>query len=172
MFSFQNIIGFFSSAIMGNSFTQFINALRQGWPTKALELYRGDKKLRSAVKGKLNESLGPEHYENTVLHYTAMLKMKELYCELISDGGKPDMKNKDRRNCLHLMCLVGATSNTQVVCDMMRHTLEYGLTGMDMEHVLEERDVVSLFDDDRYRLVAWINCEPSMSKIFCDQYNS
>lgn len=128
---------------MGNSFTQFANALRQGLPQKASELYYSDKKVRNAVWSRMNENLGEEYNDNTVLHFTAMLKMKELYCELIAIGGKPDMKNGNRRNCLHLLCVVGSRGGTEEeVREMMKYTLDYGLHGMDLQHVLEERDDV------------------------------
>ena len=142
MFSLANVSKFLSSLVMGNSFTQFINVLKQGSPSKAEELYNGDKKLRASVRTRLNENLGPDYNGNTVLHYTAMLKMKSLYCELISEGGKPDMKNNDRRNCLHLICLVSQKSSPEFACEMMRYTLEHGLAGMDVQHVLEEQDEV------------------------------
>ena len=47
-------------------------------------------------------------------------------------------QNKQRQNCIHLICLRALTPRIRT--DMLRFTLEAGLYGMDLEHVLEERD--------------------------------
>jgi len=81
--------------------------------------------------------LGNRGDDSTALHCTAKFGMKKLYIDLINHGGKPDQRNKQGKNCLHLICGQGRGEDRT---EMLRFTLEAGLYGMDMCHVLEERD--------------------------------
>lgn len=121
---------------MGSSFSSFREALRKGHGREASDLYYSKKSLRDSVLP--NHPLGYGREDNTALHYAAKLGLKDLYVDLINRGGKPDQKNKRGQNCLHLICGEPGTQRT----DMLRFTLEAGLYGMDLAHVLEEKDEV------------------------------
>ena len=124
---------------MGNSSSVFLNALRQGDVTRAKDLYRTKISLREGLEP--NQSLGTEHGENTYLHYAALYGMDQMYRDLINLRGKPDMKNSQRRNCLHLICL-NEKGSGKTKCEMLQLTLKEGLKGMDIQHLLCEKDEV------------------------------
>lgn len=124
---------------MGNQAAQFQKAVREGDTSKAYSLYY----TREVVRQKLepNVSLGPEYRGNTCLHYVAYFAMRKLYEDMITEHrGKPDMKNEDRQNCLHLLCATGEEGS--VKRDMLQFTLTKGLPGMDLQHLLKEKDSV------------------------------
>lgn len=125
----------------GNSSSAFLKALSRGDTEKAGELYRTKEQLRENIDPSLR--LGPDHEDNTYLHYAALYGMKDMYFDLLSRHGMPDMKNSQRRNCLHLICL-GQKINDQVKQEMLTRTLEEGLQGMDLQHILGEKDKVKL----------------------------
>ena len=134
----------FVSSLMGNQFTQFCQALKHGQCSKAGEMYFGSKKLRDAVLSRVNEPLGPEHDHNSVLHYAAKLKMEKIYAELLHSDrcpGVPDLKNSQRRNCFHLICLTAIDS--QKAPGMLETTVDF-LKGqkVDVAHLLAEKDEV------------------------------
>ena len=134
----------FVSSLMGNHFTHFCQALKNGQCSKAHDAYFGNKKLREVVLSKVNESLGPEHDQNSVLHYVAKLKMKTIYTELLySDRcpGVPDLKNSHRRNCFHLICL--DAKEPAKALNMLECTIGF-LKGqkVDVAHLLAEKDKV------------------------------
>ena len=135
---------------MGNNVSnQFLRALRDEDVVKASELYHSKAQLRAGLQPNLN--LGSEHHDNTYLHYAAHLGLSEMYENLIHEHGKPDMKNAQRRNCLHLICHKPSTGGTTNGCDdvtkcnMLRLTMADGLAGMDLKHLLAEKDEVSYF---------------------------
>ena len=133
---------------MGNWSSQFVGALRNGDVGKASELYLSKAQLRSGLQP--NQALGPD--DNTYLHHSARLGMAQMYQDLIVLKGKPDMKNAQRRNCIHLICLQpsaeghsagGHYDEGQVKREMLEYTLKEGLEGMDLRHLLAEKDEVS-----------------------------
>lgn len=134
------------SHLMGNQFGQFCHALKHGQYSKARELYFGSKKLREAVLSKVNESLGPEHEDNSVLHYAAQYKLERMYVELLNSNrspGVPDMKNNQRRNCFHLICL--NTVNSEVALSMLEITVNFLKSQkLDVAHLLAEKDEVRM----------------------------
>ena len=121
---------------MGTSYSHFREALRKGHAREASDLYYSKKSLRDSVLP--NHPLGCDEEDNTALHYAAKFGLKEMYVDLINRGGKPDQKNKRGKNCLHLICGQPGKQRTF----MLRFTLEAGLYGMDLAHVLEEKDEV------------------------------
>ena len=127
-------------SVMGSQYSQFISALKQGDALTALDCYNKKKAVRDAIKP--NDPLGTENRGNTVLHYVAKLNLRTVYAELLDRGGKPEFKNDDRKNCLHLICQ-GPCEDQTLKEDMLHTTIEIGLVGMDVEHVLTEKDVVS-----------------------------
>lgn len=127
-------------SVMGGYHSRFISALKQGDAVAALDYYNKKKNVRDAIKP--NEPLGAEHRGNTVLHYTAKLNLRSVYTNLLDRGGKPEYKNDYRMNCLHLICQ-GPCEDQALKEDMLRITIEIGLCGMDVEHVLTEKDIVS-----------------------------
>lgn len=135
---------------MGNNVSsQFLRALRDEDVMKATELYHTKAQLRASLQPNL--SLGSEHHDNTYLHYAAHLGLSEMYGDLIHEHGKPDMKNAQRRNCLHLICCKSSAGDTTSGCDditkcnMLQLTLRDGLAGMDLKHLLAEKDEVSYY---------------------------
>ena len=139
---------------MGNWSSQFVSALRNGDVDKASELYLSKAQLRSGLQP--NQALGPD--DNTYLHHAARLGMAQMYQDLIVLKGKPDMKNAQRRNCIHLICLQPSaeghsaeghsagghhSAGGQVKREMLEYTLKEGLEGMDLRHLLAEKDEVS-----------------------------
>ena len=122
---------------MGTSNSRFHEALHKGNIHEVYGLYYSNKSLRDSVQP--NQPLGNRGDDSTALHCTAKFGMKRLYIDLINHGGKPDQRNKQGKNCLHLICGQGRGDDRT---DMLRFTLEAGLYGMDMCHVLEERDEV------------------------------
>lgn len=126
-----------------NSSNQFLRALRHGDHVKASELYHTKVRLKENLQPNL--SLGVEHNENTLLHYAALYGMEQMYSDLISRQGKPDMKNCQRRNCLHLICLCSTVRGIEdhTKCAMLELTFKEGLHGMDIKHLLAEKDEVS-----------------------------
>lgn len=130
---------------MGNWSSQFVRALRTGDVDRASELYFAKAQLRESLQP--NQCLGSEHHDNTYLHYAALLGLARMYEEMIRLKGKPDMKNSQRRNCLHLICLRSsgnqASSEGRVKRDMLELTMKDGLKGMDLKHLLAEKDEVS-----------------------------
>lgn len=127
---------------MGNLSSQFVRALRTGDVDKASELYFTKTQLRECIQP--NQSLGSEHHDNTYMHYAAQLGMAHMYQGMIHLKGKPDMKNSQRRNCLHLICSQSSgVQASQVKRDMLELTIKEGLEGMDLKHLLAEKDEVS-----------------------------
>ena len=123
---------------MGFSQSRFLDALRRGSEEEALALYNSKKSVRDSVEP--NASLGLAHEGNSVLHYAARHGMVWLYCNLSTRGGKPDLRNGLNQNCLHLVC--GASSKPSARKAVLQCALEEGLSGMDVSHVLQERDEV------------------------------
>lgn len=140
--SFQSFV----SELMGNSSTLFLRALRDGDTKRASELYHSKPALR--VKLEPNLSLGSDHGGNTYLHYAALYGLKEMYKELVLfQRGKPDIKNSLRQNCLHLICKADGQASAvdvRVKRDLLDFTLSEGLKGMDLQHLLKEKDQVSI----------------------------
>ena len=131
---------------MGNQCSaQFLRALRDGDIAKADEMYRTKKK--QLVEGlQPNQSLGSDHDNNTYLHYAALYGLQNMYSDLLELRGKPDMKNSQRRNCVHLICMgrdgVREGSQDSGKHKMLKQTLTEGLEGMDLKHLLAEKDQV------------------------------
>ena len=121
---------------MGTSYSHFREALRKGHAREASDLYYSKRSLKDSVLP--NHPLGCDEEDNTALHYAAKFGLQEMYVDLINRGGKPDQKNKRGKNCLHLICGQPGKQRTF----MLRFTLEAGLYGMDLAHVLEEKDEV------------------------------
>lgn len=138
---FEKTVEFVSSA-MGVGYSQFVSALKQRDTLAALDLYNRKKAVRDGIKP--NDPLGADHKGNTVLHYVAQLHLATIYEELLMKDGKPDLKNDDRRNCLHLICQGSGKAGPSVQERMLCSTVNSGLRGMDIEHVLSEADIVSL----------------------------
>ena len=138
---FQNAV---TGLVTGNYWSnQFLRALRTGDTARASQLYQTKAKLRQSLQPNLN--LGSEHNDNTYLHYAALYGMQEMYGNLLGQKGKPDMKNSQRRNCLHLICLGADMRGTQdtTKCQMLELTVKEGLEGMDLKHLLAEKDEVT-----------------------------
>lgn len=138
------MLPYLTSLLRGNHWS-FLCALRTGDTTKATQLYRSKAKLRENIQPNL--SLGSEHNDNTLLHYAALYGMQDMYIDLLRQNGKPDMKNSQRRNCLHLICL-GTSADLSdtpdaTKCQMLELTVREGLEGMDLKHLLAEKDEVS-----------------------------
>ena len=123
---------------------QFLRALRSGDTAKANFLYKSKPKLRESIQPNVN--LGSEHNENTFLHYAALYGLQEMYQDLLKHKGKPDMKNSQRRNCLHLICLHedSAANRDATKRGMLEQTVTEGLEGMDLQHLLAEKDEVKV----------------------------
>ena len=121
---------------MGLYHSRFIEALKKGSEDEARQLYSNRKSVRDSIDP--NSSLGPTHNENSVLHYAALHAMEWLYQDLLTKGGKPDQRNAAARNCLHLVC--SQKNRNQARANILLLTIHEGLTGMDVEHVLRERD--------------------------------
>ena len=121
---------------MGTYNSKFIEALKQGAEEEARQYYTTKKAVREGVEP--NASLGPAHGDNSPLHYAALHAMRWLYSDLLARGGKPDMRNAAARNCLHLACSAGDHAPSREA--ILSLTLYEGLSGMDVEHVLRERD--------------------------------
>lgn len=136
----------FVSQLMGNQFGQFCHALKQGQCSKAQDMYFSTKKLREAILSRVNEPLGPEHDNNSVLHYVAQYKLQRMYEDLLNNDrcrGLPDMKNGHRRNCFHLICLNGTDSDAAL--NMLKITVEFlRREKMDVAHLLAEKDQVQV----------------------------
>ena len=134
----------FVAQLMGNQFSQFCLALKHGQCSKAKDMYFGSKKLRDVVLSKVNEPLGVEHDNNSVLHYAAQHKMERLYYELLDSDrcpGVPDLKNERRRNCFHLICLTNKNSGAAV--NMLTFTVDFlRKQKVDIAHLLAEKDEV------------------------------
>ena len=125
--------------VMGNHYSVFVRALRKGDVTTALDVYLRKKAVREAIKP--NELSGDTH-DNTILHHVARLNMISVYKELLSTGNAlPDMRNGHRENCLHLICQ--GPRKQGVKANMLEATIDvFGLHGMDVSHVLSEKDQV------------------------------
>lgn len=134
----------FVSQLMGNQFGQFCHALKQGQYNKAQDMYFNTKKLRETILSKVNEPLGIEHGNNSVLHYVAQYKMQRVYEDLLNGDrclGVPDMKNGQRRNCFHLICLNDI--NADAARNMLKFTMEFlSRQKVDVTHILAEKDEV------------------------------
>eukprot|EP00731_Ephydatia_muelleri_P020266 Em0012g1091a len=86
-----------------------------------------------------NLKYGPTNGDNSPLHYAAMHGMDALYLELLERGGMPDLTNGDKRNCLHLICLVATRPENRF--EMLMYTLESdALRTLDMKHLLRQKD--------------------------------
>ena len=113
------------------------SALTAGDQITALSYYR---KL-SGYNIQPNLKYGPTNGDNSPLHYTAMHGMKELYIELLERGGKPDLANGDKRNCLHLICQVARRATDRL--EMLIYTLDWEpLQILDTKHLLKQKDKV------------------------------
>lgn len=123
---------------MGITQSRFHEALRHGNHEEAYNLYSTKKSLRDSLEP--NTPLGQHHEDNSILHYAAQHAMAWLYRSLITRGGKPDLRNGLHQNSLHLVC--GVSSRPDARRDILKFTLEEGLHGMDIAHVLEEKDEV------------------------------
>ena len=121
---------------MGLQQTRFHDALRRGDHGEVHSLYTTRKTVRDSVEP--NSPLGPGHGGNSVLHYAALHGMAWLFRDLLARGGKPDMRNEDAGNSLHMVC--GGSNRADIRQRILRLTLEEGLTGMDVKHVLREKD--------------------------------
>lgn len=121
---------------MGLHYSKFIDAVQRGNEEEARNYYSTRKAVRDRVEP--NTSLGPGHGENSILHYAAFYGMDWLFRMLLTHGGKPDMRNGAARNSLHLVCMKQNRPNRREA--ILRLILEEGLVGMDIEHVLRERD--------------------------------
>lgn len=134
----------FVSQLMGNQFTQFCVALKHGQCSKANDMYFGSKKLREHVLSRVNEPLGPDHDNNSILHYAARHKMERMYTELLNSDrcpGIPDLKNSQRRNCFHLICLTDV--DRLAALNMLKFTVNYlKQQKIDIAHLLAEKDEV------------------------------
>ena len=139
--TFQNYL----SALLSGSSTQFLKALRDGDTKLAMELYKSKANLREKLEPNL--SLGPEHKGYTYLHYAALYGLEQMYEELVlRQNGKPDIKNSLSQNCLHLLCMVDRQCGDVDISwkrKLLAFTLRYGLKGMDLQHILGEKDQVS-----------------------------
>lgn len=130
---------------MGNwSSNQFLSALRSGDAVKASELYKTKSQLKENLQP--NQSLGSEDHDNTYLHYAALYGLEDMYTDLIRKQGKPDMKNSQRKNCLHLIC-TSSLGHSDPIYDhtkrkMLLLTFNEGLEQMDLKHLLAEKDMV------------------------------
>lgn len=121
---------------MGLYHSRFIEALKRGSEDEARQLYSNRKSVRDSIDP--NSPLGPTHNENSILHYAALHAMEWLYQDLLTRGGKPDQRNAVARNCLHLVC--SQKNRNQARANILQLTIHEGLAGMDVEHVLRERD--------------------------------
>ncbi|CAI8031040.1 Ankyrin repeat and IBR domain-containing protein 1 [Geodia barretti] len=125
---------------MGLYHSRFIEALKNGSEDEVRQLYNNRKSVRDRIDP--NTSLGPAHNDNSVLHYAALHAMEWLYRDLLTRGGKPDMRNGVARNCLHLVCSCVESNKREAErrARIVLLTIHEGLFGMDVEHVLRERD--------------------------------
>lgn len=121
---------------MGLNYSKFVDALQRANEDEVRSYYYTRKAVRDRIEP--NASLGPGHGENSVLHYAAYHGMDWLFRDLLSRGGKPDMRNGAARNSLHLVCMKQNRPRSRET--ILRLTLIEGLVGMDIEHVLRERD--------------------------------
>ena len=107
-------------------------------------MYFNSKKLREAILSRVNEPLGPEHDNNSVLHYVAQYKMQNMYEDLLNSDkcpGVPDLKNSRRRNCFHLICL--NDNDSHAALNMLKFTVEFlRKQKVDVTHLLAEKDEV------------------------------
>lgn len=121
---------------MGFYQSKFIDALQKGKDEEARYYYTTRKAVRENVEP--NTSLGVNHEGNSALHYAALHGMEWLYRDLLLRGGKPDMRNGAARNSLHLVCMKMYRAHSRET--ILQLVLEEGLVGMDVEHILRERD--------------------------------
>lgn len=121
---------------MGSNHSKFIEALRMGSGEEARMYYTTKKSLRDSMEP--NTPLGATHGENSVLHYAALHAMEWLYRDLLLKGGKPDMRNEAAQNSLHLVCMNNNRKHSRET--ILHLILTEGLYGMDVEHILRERD--------------------------------
>ena len=125
--------------LMGNSHSQFVAALKRGDTSAATQIYCSKKTLRESIKP--SEALNGDQKDNSILHYVASLSLYPVYRDMLNSGrALPDLKNSERRNCLHLICQGRKTGFER---DMLLLTFSQGLRGMDLKHVLSEQDYVS-----------------------------
>ncbi len=124
---------------MGNHYSVFVRALKRGDAAAAVDMYNRKKSVRESIKP--NELSG-DTQANTILHHLAKLNMISVYNELLLTGNAiPDMKNNQRENCLHLICQ--GPGKQAVKANMLGATIDvFGLHGMDLHHVLSEKDQV------------------------------
>ena len=87
---------------MGISSTKFRQALQHGEEDEAMNLFIRHQNLKRAVR--LNRSFGPNHGNNTAMHYVCVHAMKQLLQDLLSEGADPLLKNSTGQTAFHLVC--------------------------------------------------------------------
>ncbi|CAB4001877.1 ankyrin repeat and IBR domain-containing 1-like [Paramuricea clavata] len=87
---------------MGVSSTKFRQALQRGEENEAMNLFIRYPTLKRAVR--LNRSFGPNHGNNTAVHYVCAHAMKQLLQDLLSEGANPLSKNSTGQTAFHLVC--------------------------------------------------------------------
>jgi len=87
---------------MGISSTKFRQALQRGEEDEAMNLFVRHQNLKRAVR--LNRSFGPNHGNNTAMHYVCVHAMKQLLQDLLSEGADPLLKNSTGQTAFHLVC--------------------------------------------------------------------
>ena len=87
---------------MGISSTKFRQALQRGEEDEAMNLFMRNPNLKRAVR--TNRSFGPNHGDNTAMHYVCFHAMKELLQDLLSEGASPLSKNSTGETAFHLVC--------------------------------------------------------------------
>lgn len=128
------------SFIMGNHYSLFVKALKRGESQTAVNIYNAKKIVRESIKA--SDSSG-DPQDNTVLHHVARLNLHTVYADLLNGGlAFPDHKNNERQNCLHLICQGPSGIADTVKRDMLAITVDVGLQGMDVKHILAEKDHV------------------------------
>jgi ankyrin repeat protein len=87
---------------MGVSSTKFRQALQRGEEDEAMNLFVRHQNLKRAVR--MNRSFGPNHDNNTAMHYVCVHAMKQLLQDLLSEGANPLSKNSTGQTAFHLVC--------------------------------------------------------------------
>lgn len=87
---------------MGVSSTKFRQALQRGEEDEAMNLFIRHPTLKRAVR--LNRSFGPNHGNNTAVHYVCTHAMRQLLQDLLSEGANPLSKNSTGQTGFHLVC--------------------------------------------------------------------
>ena len=87
---------------MGVSSTKFRQALQRGEEDEAMNLFVRHPNLKRAVR--TNRSFGPNHDNNSAIHYVCAYAMKQLLQDLLSEGANPLAKNSNGQTAFHLVC--------------------------------------------------------------------